>query len=387
MTALPLRSPVTDAPLAPDSPHSLAGEGGERWPTIDGIPYLRVRRDALVGEVLALLDSGRGDEALIRLLADQDDWWTGPPADEAALRRLVREREALTLREAAHLLGWGRVGDYFVHRWTDPTYLAGLALLEAHWTAPRSAFELACGIGHFLRELQNRGCAVAGADVVFAKLWVARHWVLANPAPLVCFDAGAGWPLAEASADLAMCHDAFYFLEPKAGILAALRGVAGPAGWLAVAHIHNRERPGFSAGQAVAAEDIEALFPDGLVYDDEELTRALVEARAPEPQMPGRLRHVEAFSVACGPGLVRPPRRLDSGLALPPPGARLQRNPLYREGGEGCAIAWPSERYRAEYAPRATYAPRTEAPERAVSSPEVEGWARRRELVDLPGRW
>lgn len=386
MTDLALVSPITGAPLAPDTPHSLAAPG-ERWPLVEGIPYLRVGRDGLVRDVLALLDAGCAEDALVRLLADQDEWWTGPPADEAALRQLVRDRDALTLRDAVQLLGWGRIGDYFVHRWTDPTYLAGLALLEAHWTAPQRVFELACGIGHFLRELQNRGCWVAGGDVVFAKLWVARNWVLARPAPLVCFDAGAGWRVAGPSVDLAMCHDAFYFLEPKADIMAALRRMAGPAGWLAVGHIHNRERPGFSAGRAVTAEDIESLFPDGLVYDDAELTRALVEARAPTPQPPDRLRHVEAFSTACGPGLRRPPRILDNGLTLPPPGTPLRRNPLYRSTGDGCAIAWPSERYEAEYAPRATYPARTDAPAPAVSGPAVEAWARRRELVDLPERW
>ena len=180
-----------------------------------------------------------------------------------------------------------------------------------------------------------------------------------------------------------MCHDAFYFLEPKTEVLAALRRMVGPAGWLAVGHIHNRERPGFSAGSAVTARDIESLFPDGLVYDDAELTQALVKARAPVPRSPDQLRHVEAFSVACGPGLRRPPRILDNGLALPLPGARLRRNPLYRES----QVAWPSERYEAEYAARATYPARTDAPERAPSGPAVEAWARRRELVDLPERW
>jgi len=174
VTDIALVSPITGAPLAPDTPHSLAADG-ERWPVVEGIPYLRVGRDGLVRDVLAMLDAGCRDDALVRLLADQDDWWTGPPADEAALRRLVRDRNALNLREAADLLGWGRVGDYFVHRWTDPTYLAGLALLEAHWTAPQRVFELTCGIGRFLRELQNRGCAVGGGDVVFAKLWVAQN--------------------------------------------------------------------------------------------------------------------------------------------------------------------------------------------------------------------
>ena len=105
-----------------------------------------------------------------------------------------------------------------------PTFLAGLALIEAHWRPTRTAFELACGIGHYGRDLARRGIAVTGADVVFAKLWLARHWVVPAETRLICFDAAAPWPVAEERFDLVFCHDAFYFLEPKAEILAAFEG-------------------------------------------------------------------------------------------------------------------------------------------------------------------
>jgi hypothetical protein len=32
-------------------------------------------------------------------------------------------------------------------------------LVEAHWRETASGFELACGIGHHLREWARRGCA------------------------------------------------------------------------------------------------------------------------------------------------------------------------------------------------------------------------------------
>lgn len=169
-------SPVTDRPLAADTPHSLT-DGETRWPVVDGIPFLRVGREALAAEALVALDRHDAEEALVLLLADQDDWWTGPTPAPEDLRRLVRERNTLTLREAMALLAWGPVADYFAHRWSDPTYLAGLALLEAHRNAPQTAFELACGIGHYARELTRGGAACLGADVVFAKCWMAKHWV------------------------------------------------------------------------------------------------------------------------------------------------------------------------------------------------------------------
>ncbi|MHB2210225.1 class I SAM-dependent methyltransferase [Methylobacterium sp. CM6257] len=455
MIPFELISPDTGNPLKADGPHALRDAGtGARWPVIDGIPYLRVGREALVERVLAHLDAGEPDEALAALLVDQDDWWNGPPADPAGIIRLIKDRRTATLREAVQWLGWGRVGDYFLHRWSDPTFLAGLSLLEAHWNEPACVFEFACGIGHYLRELQRRGCKVAGADVVFAKLWVARHWVVGEKAQLVCFDAGSPhWPITGAPVDLVACNDAFYFLDDKAILLDCLRQNAGDDGWLALSHIHNRDCPGFSAGRGVTAEEIAELFPDALVYDDAELTRALVAARAPGPQEPLALRTCEAFSVVCGPGMRPAPRALVDGLTLPKPGTVLRLNPLYvpaaadatrslsrageglegsgpsapstrvqdasspeaahpspcpspaRERGPashpqegrqasdqgGYVIRWPSERYEAEYAPRATYPMRSPGPEEltfdgGVDAPETQR-VRVREFVDLPERW
>lgn len=369
--------------MRPDTAHSVVDSAGRRWPVIDGIAFARASRPELAAEALSRLDAGDAEGALVLLLADQDDWWRGPTADEAALRALLRDRTRLSLREAMVHLAWGPVGDYFAHRWSDPTFLAGLALMEAHWTAPRTAFELACGIGQYLRALLQRGVAVAGADVVFAKLWVARHWV-APEAELICLDAAVTpWPLAEDRRfDLVACHDAFYFLEPKRPILDRLRRMAGATGILTIGHVHNREWPNLSAGSAVTAEELAALFPDGIVYDDADLTRAALERRAPRAAAPEALRGAEAFSVVAGPGagLARP---VTGALALPPEGAPLRRNPLYRSG----EIAWPSERYAREYGPRATYPARATCPERAVAGAATADWAMRRELLDLPERW
>lgn len=394
MIPFDLRSPETGHPLRSDTPHSMRDAGtGARWPVIDGIPYLRTGRADLVALTLTLLDSKRADLALEGLLADQDEWWTGPPADPIDLHALVRDRETLTLRDAVDRLGWGRVGDYFLHRWSDPTYLAGLTLLEAHWNDPTCVFEFACGIGHYLREFQSRGASVAGGDVVFAKLWVARHWVLDAEAQLVCFDAGSPhWPIEGAPVDLVVCNDAFYFLDDKPRVLDCLRRNAGDDGWLALSHIHNSARPGFSAGRAVSAAEIEELFPDGLVYDDDDLTGALVERRAPSPRAPADLSRVEAFSVVAGPGMRPAPRRIIDGITLPREGTQLRLNPLYEpDAGGGYAIAWPSDRYEAEYAARATYPLRSTGPEvldwvGGLDTPESDR-VRRREYVDLPERW
>ncbi len=394
MIPFALRSPETGHALQPEGRLVLRdAETGARWPVLDGIPYLRTGREELVAEALALIDEGDTEGALSALLADQDDWWTGPPADPASVRDLVKRRASATLREAVTKLGFGRVGDYFVHRWTDPTYLAGLTLLEAHWNKPLCAFELACGIGHYLREMKLHGVKVAGADVVFAKLWLARHWVVGEEAQLFCFDAGAPhWPIDGAPIDLALCNDAFYFLDDKPGILEYLRRTAGEEGWVAVSHIHNSGCPGFSAGKAVSAAEIEELFPDGLIYDDAELTRALVEARAPRPRDAHEIKTCEAFSVVAGPGMRMAPRAVLDGITLPRSDTALRLNPLYKPDGNGAyVIEWPSERYESEYSARVTYPNHSDGPRSVAwsgeASPASIDRVRRREFVDLPERW
>ncbi len=370
-----LRSPVSGAPLHEDTPHSLCEPDGRRWAVVDGIPFLRTGRDDLAREALACLDRGDEAGALAELLRDADDWWNEPPPDRAALRELIADRDRLSLREAMAGLGFGRVGDYFAHRWTDPTFLAGLGLLQAHWNAPVAALELACGIGHYLRVLRDHGVAVTGGDVVWAKLWIARHFVVGAEAKLVCFDAAAPWPLADMRFDLVLCQDAFYFLEPKPTILAKLRGTLASGGALLVGHVHNREATNHSAGAALTAGEAAALFPNALAYDDAELTRAVAEGRTPLSRPLSDLRAAEAFALAETAGAA--PISLSPSSSSP----RLRRNPLYRQTGDRWTIAWPSSRYQAEYAALATFPPEDDS---AGPTPEN---VRRRVFVELPERW
>lgn len=343
---------------------------------VEGIPYLRTDSEGLVAVALDHLDAGCFDDALVALLTDQDAWWTGSATDLRELKRLVRERETLSLREALALLRLGPVADYFAYRWSDPTYLAGLALLEAHWAGPATAFELASGIGHYLRELGGRGVACVGADVVFAKCWLAKNWV-APDARYVVFDAAEPWPIACATFDLVQCHDAFYFFPKQPEIARRLRGAVEPAGMLAVSHIHNTAYYDGAKGPALRPDELAVMFPGATPYDEAELLGALLEARAPSPirWVDASAPSVEAVSfVEGGAGMAR---ALVGGLALPRAGARLRDNPLLVDG----RVRWPSEHYQGEYGEGCVWAHEALGP---GVSPDP---ARLRRVVDLPERW
>jgi SAM-dependent methyltransferase len=361
------RSPLSGRLLVADTPHSLAAPG-ERWPVVDGIPYLRTDSEGLVAVALDHLDAGCPDDALVALLTDQDAWWTGPATDLGELKQLVRERDTLSLRAAMALLRMGPVADYFAHRWSDPTYLAGLALVEAHWRQPKTAFELACGIGHYLRELTARGVACIGADVVFSKCWLAKHWV-APAADYVVFDAAAQWPVAGQRFDLVACHDAFYFLPDQPRIADLLREAVAPGGVLAVSHIHNAAVAGGPMGPARAGAEWATLFPDAAVYDERELRRALLAGDAPAPTRWSDDPAIEAWSIVEPDGDA--PRPLTGGLAMPVAEAVLVPNPLLGATGP----RWPSDRYRTEYGTAATWLS------------DTGDAARHRRVLDLPARW
>ncbi len=366
--------------LTADTPHSLAA-GPERWPVVSDIPFLRADRRGLADAALAALDAGDAQRALVLLMGDQDNWARTPPASEDDRAALASRPESFTFRAAMDALAFGAVGTYFAHRWSDPTFLSGLALAEAHWNNPACVFELACGAGHYLREFARFAPLVAGADIVFAKLWLARRY-LAPTAQLLCFDAAASWPLAGESTDLVFCHDAFYFLPDKPHVAAEMLRIAGPGGRVLVGHAHNALVDNLSAGDPLSPSGYAALFGTPSLYDDRELTGALIEARAPVSGDADAVADAPAVAWATGSAA---PRILSGGLTMPPPGTVLRRNPLYA----GPEIQWPSERYEREYGPLATYPLRSDAPERAVAGADAatDCFARRRVLLDLPQQW
>ena len=363
------RSPLTGRALRFDTPHSLGDGQFERWPVVDGIPYLRTESEGLVALALERLDADDEAGALIALLTDQDPWWTGPPTDLDELRELVARRDEITLRDAMALLRFGLVADYFAHRWSDPSYLAGLALLAAHWNAPSTAFELAGGIGHYARALGQLGVACTSSDIVFSKCWLAKTFV-APDAEYVVFDAKDSWPLGERRFDLVHCQDAFYFLPDQPRMAERLRAAREPDGVLAIGHLHNDGVEGGALGPARPAGEWQDLFRQAAVYEERELRAALSDARAPRTAQWTDDPAIEAWAVS-EPALA--PRAVDGPLIVPAPDAALRANPLITRDGP----AWPSPRYEREYGNTATW---TDAA--STSSPE-----RDRRLVDLPERW
>ncbi len=343
---------------------TLSGVTAAGVPVVDGIPFARTGREELQGRVADLLADGEVDRARVALFADADDWWTepAPPAEQ-----LAQVPAARTLREAMDTLGMGRVGDYFAHRWSDPTHLAGLALLGRHWPGDAPVVDVACGIGTQLRELARRGVAdLVGLDVVWSKLWLARRFVCPT-ARYVCADVTTAPDLQVTGPAYVTCHDAFYFFRDKPAAAAAMTRLAGLEGTVVVGHAHVAD----PHGAPLPPQDYARLLHATVLYDDEELTRSLLERRPPRPAPAEELVGSEAIALVAGD--LRGPAPVDLGEPLEP----LRPNPLYTDG----RLHWPSERYAAEYGPRSAHLPDR------WPDPLPADAARRRLLVDLPEQW
>ncbi len=393
-----LTAPESGRLLRADSPHSCT-DGVARYPVVDGIPFLRTGREALRSAALTALDAGDGNSALSLLLADRDDWARGDGPREEEIWMLIRTGPDSTLREAMRLLAYGPVADYFAYRWSDPTYLSGLKLLEIGLAAgTKHVVEIACGIGHYLRELTERGLAATGVDVVFSKLWLAKKFV-APRARLVCADVSAGLPFEDCFADTIFCHDAFYFLPEKKKVAhEILRVASGP---VLIGHAHNREAENFSSGEPWSVEEYAALLPGAVVYDDAELTRAFLEDRDPAPLQTEEHKPAPAISfISRAGGGARFADGLSRDFAKARMSAPLFPNPLLigKDGAMLSQPAWPSERYAQEYGLLSGYlytAP-GELSEETIKDAEnftsrvsvrLHDFVRRRIFLQLPARW
>ena len=100
-------------------------------------------------------------------------------------------------------------------------------------------------------------------DVVFAKPWLARRFVLpaAVPVALVCADLTAPWPLPPPTRPRHVaCDDALYFLDGKEAFVAAARRHAGDGGAVLLGHCHNALHPAGRAGRPLDPDGWRALL-------------------------------------------------------------------------------------------------------------------------------
>src|SRR5262249_20279951 len=163
-------------------------------------------------KAMRLLGKGEQEKAFFTLLDLRG-------ARQRQFERLLENERTLTWNGALEILSPGGEGNYFLYRFSDPTFLCGQAVVQAvgrdQRRLPGPVLDLCGGAGHLTRSL----CRLAGArqvilaDNTFWEVWLARRFLAPSCQP-VCCDANHPLPFARDSFSLVLSSDPFPYVCP-----------------------------------------------------------------------------------------------------------------------------------------------------------------------------
>ncbi len=372
------------------------------FPVVAGIPILLA--DDATRAAMHALERGDGDEALAGAL--------GVTRAQAARLACAEEAGTLTYREALAVLAPDAEGTYFLHRFSDPTFVAAEALVRVLGPAAATTgdpwLDLCGGTGHLAHVLAAGGGratpARAGtviADLYFRKLWLATRVTVAG-ADAVCCSAEAPLPFTTGRFALVVLMDAFPYIWHKRLCADEMMRVAHPDGVVALPHLHSSEGENYAAGDPLspaAYRDLFAPFEPALFSDARLLDGVLDEACVDlaDDRSPAQLRGEASLTLVAS-------RRDDvrRRVAAPEPvgvAGVLRVNPLYAVevggGGSVLTLRFPTPEYEEEFGHCRRYLPErvtVDADLRGTIEPRELGpryveLRRRRVILDLPPRY
>ena len=395
---------VDNAALARDDTRIEAGVLGCEccaFPVVAGIPILIA--DDPTRAAMHALERGDRDEALATAL--------GVTRAEAAELDRAEKAGTLTYREALATLAPDAEGTYFLHRFSDPTFVSAEALVRVlSRAAPAGGpwLDLCGGTGHLAHALAGAGgkpgparAETVIADLYFRKLWLATR-ITAPGADAVCCSADAPLPFTTGRFSMVVLMDAFPYIWHKRLCADEMMRVAHPDGVIALPHLHSSEGENYAAGDPLspsAYRDLFGPFRPALLSDARLLDGLLDDAcldladdRSPE-QLHGEPSLTLVASRQAGA------RRR---VSAPEPAAVagvLQVNPLYavevRDGRSVLTLRFPTPEYEEEFGHCRRYLPERVAVDADLRGPidprrlgpRYGELRRRRVVLDLPPRY
>jgi uncharacterized protein YbaR (Trm112 family) len=324
------------------------------FPVVAGIPVL-IANDR-VRDAMHQLEAGDGRAALHALLELEGD-------RIGAFDEFVA-RESSTYREGVRILSLDAEAEYFVYRFSDPTFRVARAVVQAAGPLMQRGgryIDLCGGAGHLSRSLISDERSVL-ADVYFWKLWLAKTFVAPHVEP-VCCDANNPLPFARDTFSLVVLSDAFPYIWHKRLLADEMMRLAGRDGVVVMPHLHSSLGENFSAGMPLTPAAYRnllepqqpRLFRDSALLDDVldgylDLTRdEPPDALAGEPALViVASRNDQVF------------RRVDLPALVPAPDVAII-NPLYRVEVRGdvsvLTLTFPTPEYEEEFAAAKRYLP------------------------------
>ena len=332
------------------------------YPIIDGIPVLIA--DDTARKAMHQHEAGDSEAALLTMLDVE-----GERAD--AFREFLRRGEGMTYRDGLAILSVDAEGQYFIYRFSDPTFLVAQALLQAlggDSRLTRRTIDLCGGSGHLTRVLTalsppGQACL---ADVYFWKVWLAKRFTAPDCEP-VCCDANNPMPFASGVFSMVVLSDAFPYIWQKRMLSSEMMRIADPDGAIVMPHLHSALGENFTAGMTLTPAGYRDLFEpwsprlfrDSAMLDDL-LERRVVDLSkdAPAESLAGEAalalvasRHDEIF------------RRYTAADAARSTASELIINPLYRvdarDGRVVLTLTFPTAEYEEEFRAARRYLPDT----------------------------
>ena len=327
------------------------------YPIVEGIPVLIASDTAR--SAMHLLEAGKGDEALHALLGLDGE-------RVARFRRFTADRDRMTYREGVRLLSVDAEAEYFVYRFSDPTFRVGRAVVQA--CGPMLGREgryidLCGGSGHLTRSMVSNQAAVL-ADVFYWKLWLAKQFVAPDSEP-VCCDANSPLPFARDSFSMVVLADAFPYLWHKRLVTDEMMRLAGRDGVIVMPHLHSSLGWNWTAGMPLtptAYRDLlephhPRLFRDSALLD--QVLDGYVDLAADE--QPEALDGEPALVIVASRD-ASVFRRVSLPLPIPAPDTMIV-NPLYRVEVQRTqsvlTLTFPTDEYAQEFDAAKRYLPDT----------------------------
>jgi uncharacterized protein YbaR (Trm112 family) len=298
---------------------------------------------------------------------------------------------------------------YFLHRFSDPTFVVAHALARAvAATVLRKGgrtLDVCGGSGHLTRSLMDISSPPpVVADLYFAKLWLARRFT-APGCEAVCCDANGPLPFARNAFRFAMCTDAFMFIWTKRQLVGEMMRAIDDGrhgGAALISHAHNELRWSPSHGQPLTPKGYRQLFETiaPRVFAESELLTDVVNGGPLDLSRrdgDDRLDIDPALVlIATESAEVFAPHDLEPAAGL---SGELRLNPLYAAESEGnlvrLRLQFPSAHYAEEFSACRQYLPESvvvsqgalEAVADGRLTREVADLARLRVVLDLPRRY
>lgn len=332
------------------------------FPIVAGIPVMVA--DAATRSAMHALEAGNGQRALFTLLGIDGD------AGRAAAFAALLAAGTPTYREAVGILSPDAEGQYFIYRFTDPTFLLARAVLAALAGDPhvrqRRTLDLCGGSGHLTRALGDLTAPdrTIVADLHFWKLWLARR-VIAPGSDAICCDANHPLPFARGTFSLVVCSDAFPYLWHKRLVAEEMMRLAGEDGVVVLPHLHSALGENLSSGMTLTPRAYAALFePLGPRLFRESVLGAHVLDGVPldlaHDEVPEALEGEPAMTLIATrlDALFRVYPRVDAPASV---SGTLMVNPLYRVERRGessvLTLQFPTPEYEEEFAACKQYLP------------------------------